>query len=130
MAGLDEDTSEEEDDASSDSETDGSDLGLHDATNHEDFKDAETDTEQKLNSEVQGDVETTANIVPSSNGESKTKVAGKGLLSRLKDPVEQIKNYKEDKQELHRKQKGIMQWRPARNLQFARNEAKCPVRGR
>ncbi|KAH6722144.1 hypothetical protein BKA61DRAFT_628255 [Leptodontidium sp. MPI-SDFR-AT-0119] len=108
---------QKEDDASSDSETDGSDLGLHDATNHEDFKDAETDTEQKLNSEVQGDVETTANIVPSSNGESKTK-----------DPVEQIKNYKEDKQELHRKQKGIMQWRPARNLQFARNEAKCPGR--
>ncbi|KAG4437792.1 hypothetical protein IFR05_006727 [Cadophora sp. M221] len=106
---LDEDASEEEDDSSSYSETDGSDLGLHDATNHEEFKDEETNANVRFSGGIHQNFGTTATTVPPSNEESKTKVAGKGLLSRVKDPIQQIKNYKEDKQELHRKQKGIMQ---------------------
>ncbi|KAH7356876.1 hypothetical protein BKA65DRAFT_592425 [Rhexocercosporidium sp. MPI-PUGE-AT-0058] len=87
------------------SDTNESDLGLHDATNHNEFQEELADTEAQTDSKISASDETTAKTVPSTNSESKTKVADKGLLSRVKDPVQQIKNYKEDKQELHRKQR-------------------------
>ena len=34
----------------------------------------------------------------------------------------------QDKKDLHRKQRGLMQWKPMRNLAFVRDEAKFAVR--
>ncbi|CZS98597.1 probable meiotically up-regulated gene 190 protein [Rhynchosporium agropyri] len=117
--------SEEEDD-SPESDTGESDLGFRDATNHEPFENEQA--EGQVDGESQRDSETNDSTGVHIKGESAKKLACKGLLSRVKKPVKQIKNYNEDKQELHRKQKGPLQWRPVRNLQFAKNEAKFVIR--
>jgi hypothetical protein len=95
-ADLDDDMSKD----SSDSEE--SDLGLHDATNHDQYAD-----EDKPNGENGG----------AQNGSSHSK-----------NLINQIKNYNENKKGLHRKQRGLMQWKPMRNLAFAKDEAKFAVR--
>ncbi|KAM0473445.1 hypothetical protein ACHAPX_008192 [Trichoderma viride] len=45
-----------------------------------------------------------------------------------KNPVRAYKNYKEKSRDLHRKQRGLMQWLPMRNARFAKDEAKYAVR--
>ncbi|KAM3065316.1 hypothetical protein ACMFMF_011254 [Clarireedia jacksonii] len=44
------------------------------------------------------------------------------------NPLKQIKNYNERKKGLHRNQRGLMQWKPMRNLQFVKDETKFAVR--
>jgi len=46
---------------------------------------------------------------------------GNGLLSSAKQ-------YKQNIRDLHRKHRGLMQWKPARNVQFAKDEAKIAAR--
>jgi len=96
------DGDQDEDDDSSD--TNESDLGLHDAENHDEFTDEETDNQNEENGTMP-------------NGSSHSK-----------NPIKQIKNYNENKKGLHRKQRGLMQWKPMRNLAFAKDEAKFAVR--
>ncbi len=48
--------------------------------------------------------------------------------SHAKNPITQVKNYNQNKKGLHRKQRGLMQWKPMRNLAFAKDEAKFAVR--
>jgi len=43
-------------------------------------------------------------------------------------PLAQVKSYKENEKALHRKHRGLMQWRPMRNAQFAKDETKFAVR--
>lgn len=43
-------------------------------------------------------------------------------------PISALKEYRENSRDLHRKQRGLMQWRPMRNLQFAKDEAKFLAR--
>ena len=45
-----------------------------------------------------------------------------------KNPYSAYKEYKADSRDLHRKQRGLMQWRPMRNVQFAKDEAKYALR--
>ncbi|PNP38007.1 hypothetical protein TGAM01_v204747 [Trichoderma gamsii] len=45
-----------------------------------------------------------------------------------KNPIRAYKNYKEKSRDLHRKQRGLMQWLPMRNARFAKDEAKFAVR--
>jgi hypothetical protein len=100
----DEDDNEDEDydDNSSSSE---SDLGLRDATNQHEYGNGRTNSEN-------GEVEVNLKSGP----------------SRTKNPFKQMNNYNESKKGLHRKQRGLMQWKPMRNLQFAKDEAKFAVR--
>ena len=42
--------------------------------------------------------------------------------------LKQYQSYKENSKSLHREQRGLMQWKPMRNLQFAKNEAKFAMR--
>jgi hypothetical protein len=86
------------------SDSDESDLGLHDADNHDEFADEEMENQNGENGSVP-------------NGSSQSK-----------NLINQIKNYKENKKGLHRKQRGLMQWKPMRNLAFAKDEAKFAVR--
>ncbi|KAI8634056.1 C2 domain-containing protein [Xylariaceae sp. FL1651] len=45
-----------------------------------------------------------------------------------KNPIAQYKDYKSRSRDLHRQHRGLMQWRPMRNVQFAKDEAKYAVR--
>ncbi|KAI2473387.1 hypothetical protein F4781DRAFT_189862 [Annulohypoxylon bovei var. microspora] len=45
-----------------------------------------------------------------------------------KNPIKQYKDYKERSRDLHRQHRGLMQWRPLRNAQFAKDEAKFAIR--
>ena len=44
------------------------------------------------------------------------------------NPIKAYKDYKTKSRDLHRKHRGLMQWRPMRNAQFAKDEAKFAVR--
>ncbi|KAI1403785.1 hypothetical protein F4819DRAFT_191347 [Hypoxylon fuscum] len=45
-----------------------------------------------------------------------------------KNPIKQYKDYRERSRDLHRQHRGLMQWKPLRNVQFAKDEAKYAVR--
>ena len=48
--------------------------------------------------------------------------------SSSKNPIKAVKDYRTRSRDLHRKQRGLMQWRPMRNVQFAKDEAKFAFR--
>ncbi|KHN97769.1 meiotically up-regulated protein [Metarhizium album ARSEF 1941] len=48
--------------------------------------------------------------------------------SGSKNPYRAYKDYKDNSRDLHRKHRGLMQWRPMRNAQFAKDEAKFALR--
>ncbi|KAK1999992.1 C2 domain-containing protein [Colletotrichum falcatum] len=43
-------------------------------------------------------------------------------------PIQALKDYKGRSRDLHRQHRGLMQWRPMRNVQFVKDEAKFAVR--
>jgi len=45
-----------------------------------------------------------------------------------RSPIAKYKEYRDSRRDLHRKHRGLMQWRPARNAQFAKDEAVFAVR--
>jgi len=96
-----------------DSLSSDSDLGIHDGENHEQY---EANNLEKGNSNASGQTQ------PTEGAE------GENGSSHAKNPVKQLHNYNESKKGLHRKQRGLMQWKPMRNLQFAKNETKFAVR--
>ncbi|CAK7233903.1 hypothetical protein SBRCBS47491_008768 [Sporothrix bragantina] len=49
-------------------------------------------------------------------------------ISSITHPVQQYKDYKSRSRDLHRRHRGLMQWKPMRNIQFAKDEAKFAVR--
>ncbi|KAI0009270.1 hypothetical protein F4779DRAFT_582754 [Xylariaceae sp. FL0662B] len=57
---------------------------------------------------------------------SSSGTSGKSRSSR--NPIQQLKDYKERSRDLHRQHRGLMQWRPMRNVQFAKDEAKYAAR--
>jgi hypothetical protein len=48
--------------------------------------------------------------------------------SKGTNPLVQYSEYKENGKDMHRRQRGLMQWKPMRNAQFAKDEAKFAVR--
>ncbi|EGY19957.1 hypothetical protein VD0002_g3883 [Verticillium dahliae] len=48
--------------------------------------------------------------------------------SKSNSPLDAYKEYKDHSRDLHRKHRGLMQWRPVRNMQFAKNEALFAMR--
>ncbi|QBZ62083.1 hypothetical protein PoMZ_10957 [Pyricularia oryzae] len=60
-------------------------------------------------------------------------ISGGGELQKTssgssKNPIKQYKDYKGRSRDLHRKHRGLMQWRPMRNVQFVKNEATFAAR--
>lgn len=53
---------------------------------------------------------------------------GTSASSKSHSPRQAYKDYKDRSRDLHRKHRGLMQWRPMRNLQFAKDEAKFAAR--
>ena len=103
--------SESDDDYDSDSSSSSSDLGIVDAS---------TDKELDGNNQNGAMVERSGNA----NANSNTKANSEDS----KNPIKKVKTYNEKKDPLHRKQRGLMQWKPMRNLRFASNETKYAVR--
>jgi hypothetical protein len=97
--GISRDSGQTDETYDTNSDSDESDLGLRDATNSHDGA-------------AQGGVAPNA----------------KTGSSHSSNPIKQIKSYKENSKTLHREQRGLMQWKPIRNLQFAKDEAKFAVR--
>jgi len=100
------DDDEEADYTDSDSTSDESDLGLRDASTNQESDSGETRPA----------------------GEPIDVNATNTGTSQSKNPVTQYKDYKENSKGLHRKQRGLMQWKPIRNLAFAKDEAKFMVK--
>ncbi|KAH8677757.1 hypothetical protein BX600DRAFT_393925 [Xylariales sp. PMI_506] len=86
------------------------DLGIVDADNDG----GPYDTRGSIESEV---TQTTSNGSVQSNASKSSK-----------NPMKQYKEYKAKSRDLHRQHRGLMQWRPMRNIQFAKDEAKFAIR--
>ncbi|CZR53224.1 probable meiotically up-regulated gene 190 protein [Phialocephala subalpina] len=95
---LTEDMPEASDNEEEDESDSSSDLGIHDAENDNEFADEKT------------------------NGDGAENVL---KSAHSKNSIEQ---YRDNQKGLHRKQKGLMQWKPMRNLQFAKDETKFVVK--
>lgn len=96
----------------------GTDLGISDAT---------TDpTSPERNGEGPRESTDTWATKTSTNGSVDTTATSATKSS--KNPIKQYKDYKNKSRDLHRQHRGLMQWRPMRNVQFAKDEAKFMVR--
>ncbi|KAJ3493255.1 hypothetical protein NLG97_g4843 [Lecanicillium saksenae] len=115
--GEDDEYEEDNDFAESDEETSGSSRPVtsESAAGTSDLQ-STTATGSSSNSAADGRVslETTTTAVTNASDTSK----------RSHGPFSAIKQYRENSRDLHRKQRGLMQWRPMRNAQFAKDEAK------
>ncbi|EGX96871.1 C2 domain protein [Cordyceps militaris CM01] len=112
---------EADDDADSDEETSGSSGPATDASlgRGGDLQSANA-TRSSLNDTADGRVslETTETAATGVSDASK----------KSHGPLSAIKEYRENSRDLHRKQRGLMQWRPMRNVQFAKDEVKYLAR--
>ncbi|CAJ2511008.1 Uu.00g066330.m01.CDS01 [Anthostomella pinea] len=90
------------------------DLGIQDATN----------AEYEEDGGEPGSSLTTART----NGTAASTSGASVKSSSSKNPITQYKDYKSKSRDLHRQHRGLMQWRPMRNVQFAKDEAKYAIR--
>lgn len=90
-----------------DEDSDDPDLGLHD---HDSVRSRPSDETDGHSMASHG-----------TDATSSSKKSGHG-------PIGAYKDYKGKSRDLHRKQRGLMQWRPMRNIQFAKDEAKYAFR--
>jgi Ca2+-dependent lipid-binding protein len=96
----------------SDDDDDSPDLGLQDAETDPSVASAPTSPENRRTStETRGSAATGASRKSTGNS-----------------PIQAFKDYRERSRDLHRKHRGLMQWRPMRNAQFAKDEAKFAMR--
>ncbi|KAK4455546.1 hypothetical protein QBC34DRAFT_481522 [Podospora aff. communis PSN243] len=109
LSGHRKDSGETEEDEMEESDTEESgevDLGVTDAT-----------TEQ-------GSDQADGSIYSGMNGrQSMDSQASVGSKSSSKNPIKQLKEYRSRSRDLHRQHRGLMQWKPLRNAQFAKDEA-------
>ncbi|KAF6814924.1 c2 domain protein [Colletotrichum sojae] len=102
---------EERDEFDDDEDSSDVDLGLTDATstNQGSTNQGSDGTRQSIDSANS----VTSNASNQSNGNG---------------PIRALKDYKSRSRDLHRQHRGLMQWRPMRNVQFVKDEAKFAVR--
>ncbi|ORY63986.1 uncharacterized protein BCR38DRAFT_409394 [Pseudomassariella vexata] len=110
---------DDSEDASADSPTQGvrhqvTDLGINDGSTSNVAVDGSSAPRGS------GDSELTTSTTTGSSRSSSTKSS--------KNPVNQYKEYKSRSRDLHRQQRGLMQWRPMRTMAFAKDEAKYAIR--
>ncbi|KAH6897463.1 hypothetical protein B0T10DRAFT_507066 [Thelonectria olida] len=98
------------DDDDDDDEDDDPDLGIRDG-----------DTDPSAPSDGRPSVDSHATATTTGSG------ASNGSTSS-KNPIKKYKDYRERSRDLHRKHRGLMQWRPLRNVQFAKDEALFAMR--
>ncbi|KAH7149835.1 hypothetical protein B0J13DRAFT_548931 [Dactylonectria estremocensis] len=101
-------------------------------TDSEEYDDFDDDDDDDPDLGIQdGDTDPS---VPSEDGRPSLDSQATGATSASqsstssKNPIKKFKEYRERSRDLHRKHRGLMQWRPLRNAQFAKNEAMYAVR--
>lgn len=106
----DDDGGDDDSDDDDDDDDENPDLGIQDAA-----------TDGSIESEAAGrkSVDTQA---------TSTSGASESGGTSSKNPYKAYKDYKDRSRDLHRKHRGLMQWRPMRNAQFVKDEAKFAVR--
>ncbi len=93
----------------SDDDDDSPDLGIQDASAEPSAGSAPTTPEnRRMSTETRGSAATGATGATSATRKSTSS-----------SPVQAFKDYRERSRDLHRKHRGLMQWRPMRNAQFA-----------
>ncbi|KAI1388335.1 uncharacterized protein F4822DRAFT_242469 [Hypoxylon trugodes] len=119
-----EETEYESDEDSEDGPSNGKDdLGIQDGTNSSPVRESSdgrpsTATSSGANGSALTQATTTTTTATTDSGRSKSS----------KNPIKQYKDYREKSRDLHRQHRGLMQWRPLRNAQFAKDEAKYAIR--
>ncbi|KAK9436679.1 meiotically up-regulated protein [Metarhizium brunneum] len=107
---FDEDGDYDDNNDGDDDDDDNPNLGIHDAASEPSHPPEGSDAaRQSMDTDI-----------TSGSGASQT---GSG-----KNPYKAYKDYKGHSRDLHRKHRGLMQWRPMRNVQFAKDEAKFALR--
>lgn len=98
----------------------------HDSESDVDLGVSDAETAPRRGSTAGEDGEQILNGRPSTNstGESQSQAE----KTNSNSPVQAYKDYKDRSRDLHRKHRGLMQWRPMRNIQFAKDEALFAVR--
>ena len=91
-------------------DSDNPDLGLHDAEH-----------EHEQGSRPSNDTDGRSVATDATGSSKKSGKSGHGPISAYKD-------YRSRSRDLHRKHRGLMQWRPLRNAQFAKDEARYAMR--
>lgn len=93
----------------------------------EDDDDEEDEEDEDDDSDSSSDlgIHDAANDNDFADGQTNGDEEGLAKSSSSRNPMKQ---YAENKKGLHRKQRGLMQWKPMRNLQFAKDEAKFAVK--
>ncbi|KAF7546532.1 hypothetical protein G7Z17_g8377 [Cylindrodendrum hubeiense] len=109
--------SEEYDDFDEDDNDDDPDLGIQDAETDPSIP--SEDSRQSVDGRPSGESYATG----TTSGSQKSN----GSTSSM-NPIKKYKDYRERSRDLHRKHRGLMQWRPLRNAQFAKDEAMFAVR--
>ncbi|KAG9256666.1 uncharacterized protein F5Z01DRAFT_617765 [Emericellopsis atlantica] len=102
---------DDEDDDDDDDEDGEPDLGVQDADNQEQPRPSEGSSRAGPRPSTATDRTDATTSSKKSNG-----------------PIGAYKDYKSRSRDLHRKQRGLMQWRPMRNAKFAKDEAKYAFR--
>ncbi|KXX80686.1 Tricalbin-2 [Madurella mycetomatis] len=117
-AGEIETESEEEgdEDGDEDEEEEEVDLGVVDATHNQDGP-------EMGEGEEDGENYTWKRSESGSTGADTRKSTDSAAKSSSKNPIKQYRDYRDRSRDLHRKHRGLMQWKPMRNIQFAKNEA-------
>ncbi|KAI1439000.1 C2 domain-containing protein [Xylaria sp. CBS 124048] len=103
--------------------------GLENDESEEDGYDSDSD--QTDESDQDGDKESDLGIQDATTAdvdEADRIEGGSPDSGHKKNPLAQYKQYKSRSRDLHRQHRGLMQWRPMRNVQFAKDEAKYAVR--
>ena len=95
------------------------DLGVTDATNAGDAHDEDA---HRPRESVDTAVSKTTTNGTSSSGSGASKRSGS------KNPYKAYKDFRSRSRDLHRQHRGLMQWRPMRNVQFVKDEAKFAIR--
>ncbi|KAM3457369.1 hypothetical protein MY3296_001111 [Beauveria thailandica] len=115
------DYQEGNDDADSEEDTSGSSLPI-------------TSQSAAGPADLQPNATTGSSLVDTADGRASletttTAVTGASDASKKSHgPISAIKDYRSNSRDLHRKQRGLMQWRPMRNVQFAKDEVKFLAR--
>ncbi|KAL8380985.1 hypothetical protein RB595_005334 [Gaeumannomyces hyphopodioides] len=108
------DDDDNDDDSSGTGESSGVDLGITDATTNESEGLTQSPSSSSTQSRARESLDSSASVESNKSGS--------------KNPIKQYKDYKERSRDLHRKHRGLMQWRPMRNVQFAKDEATFAAR--
>lgn len=123
---------EEESSEDEDEDSENVDLGINDAEHDSDHPQNNGKARESFgtsseeggdNYTWQGGSEEGSNPQHSRKSMDSTATGATGKSNSSKNPLKQYREYRNRSRDLHRKHRGLMQWKPMRNAQFAKDEA-------